>query len=129
MVREAIQSILAKFVDALNRGDAAGIASIYTEDAKLLPPNNPIIIGKQAIQEFWQGSIEMGIKGGTLETIDLDYSGDLACEVGVYSLDIQPEAGQVIKDVGKYIVIWKKQADGSWKYAVDMFNSDFPPPT
>ncbi len=129
MVREAIQSISVKFVEAMNRGDAAGVASFYNEDAKLLAPNNPMVIGKQAIQEFWQGGMEMGMRDLTLETMDLDYSGDLACDVGVYTFNTQPEGGQILKDEGKYIEIWKKQADGSWKLAVDMFNSDFPPPT
>ncbi|MFQ5962049.1 MAG: YybH family protein, partial [Candidatus Methylomirabilales bacterium] len=53
---------------------------------------------------------------------------DLAYEMGAYTLTIQPEGGQAQTDTGKYVVVWTRQADGSWKLAVDIWNSNAPPP-
>ena len=68
----------------------------------------------------------MGFKRATLHTADLEEHGDTAIEVGSYTLDIQPEGGNLITDIGKYVVVFKRQADGSWKLATDIFNSDMP---
>ena len=87
-----------------------------------------MLSGRQAIQEFWQGVIDSGIRGATVETVDLEELGDTAIEVGAYTLDIRPAGGEATQDVGKYVIIWKRQADGSWKWAVDIFNTNLPPP-
>ena len=47
---------------SLNHSDAEGLASLYSEDAKILSPNRDFIEGMNAIQTFWQGALEMGIK-------------------------------------------------------------------
>lgn len=128
-VRQAIEKANAKFVEAFSRGDAAAIAALYIEDAKLLPPNNPMVSGRQSIEEFWKGFIEMSVwREVILETVEVDYNGDLASEVGTYTLAFQPEGSQVIRDTGKYVVVWNRQTDGSWKLAVDTWNSNSPLP-
>ncbi len=57
----AIASVDEKFVAAFNRGDAAGLASLYTENGQILPSNSDFITGKTAIQGFWQAVLDMGI--------------------------------------------------------------------
>ncbi len=126
MVMQAIESTNDQLIEALRRGDAAGIAAVYPEDGKILPPNSPMLSGRQAIQEFWQGAINMGVKDATLRTGELEEIGATAIEIGAYTMDIQPAGGQAIKDTGKYVVIWKLQSDASWKIAVDIFNTDLP---
>ena len=128
MVTQGIRDTNRQFIDALARGDAAGVTAVYAEDGKLLPSNSPMLSGRQAIQEFWQGVIDSGIRGATVETVDLEELGDTAIEVGAYTLDIRPAGGEATQDVGKYVIIWKRQADGSWKWAVDIFNTNLPPP-
>lgn len=126
MVMQVIESTNAQLIEALRRGDAAGCAAAYPEDGKILPTNSPMLSGRQAIQEFWQGAINMGVKGATLRTVELEEIGTTAIEIGAYTMDIQPAGGQAMKDTGKYVVIWKRQSDGSWKIAVDIFNTDLP---
>jgi uncharacterized protein (TIGR02246 family) len=115
-----------QFRDALRRGDAAGCAAVYTDNAKLLPSNSPMLSGKPAIQAFWQEAMNMGLRGATLTTAELEDKGDTLIDVGAYTLDLQPPGGQATKDEGKYVVIWKRQADGTWKIHVDMFNTNLP---
>ncbi|MFQ5946580.1 MAG: YybH family protein [Anaerolineae bacterium] len=127
-VRQAIEAASTEFAEAFNRGDAAAVAALYTEDAKVLPPNSEMVDGKQAIQEFWSGAMEMGIRDFALKTVDVGFNDDLAYEMGTYTLNIQPEGGQATTDTGKYVVVWTRQGDGSWKLAVDIWNSNAPPP-
>jgi uncharacterized protein (TIGR02246 family) len=123
-VRDAIAAADEKFMAAFNRGDAAGLAALYTENGQLLPPNSDFVTGRQAIQAFWQGAMDMGIKSAKLEIVEVEGHGDTAIEVSKYTLS--GEAGQVL-DTGKYIIIWK-QVDGQWKLHRDIFNSSVPAP-
>jgi uncharacterized protein (TIGR02246 family) len=122
--RDAIAAGDENFMAAFSRGDAAGLAALYTEDGQILPSNSDFVTGRQAIQAFWQGAMDMGIKSVKLEIVEVEDHGDTAIEVGKYTL--QGEAGQVL-DTGKYIVIWK-QVDGQWKLHRDIFNSSMPAP-
>ncbi len=70
----------------------------------------------------------MGVRELTLETVDVEYLGDVAYEVGAYTLKIEPEGGQAATDKGKYVVVWKRQADGRWKLQVDIWNTNTPLP-
>lgn len=117
--RAEIASNNATFMAAFRRGDSAGMAAVYTEDAEILPPNLPPIHGKPAIQAFWQGALDMGIAEAVLETVEFEQVGDTAWEVGKGVL--KTKDGQVLDDA-KYIVIWKRE-HGAWKWHRDIWNS------
>jgi len=123
-IREAIADANKDFMVNFNRGDAAGMADLYTDDGQVLPPNSDFVIGKEAIQAFWQTLMDMGIKEAKLDIVEVEEQDDLAVEVSKYTL--QGEEGQVL-DQGKYIVIWKRE-DGQWKLHRDIFNSSLPAP-
>ena len=76
-----------------------------------------------AIREFWAGAIESGIRGGSLQTLSLQERDDLAVEEGRYTLKT---AEGDVADEGKYIVVHRRQSDGSWRYGLDIFNSNRP---
>jgi len=120
--RAEIASNNAAFMAAFKRGDSAGMAAVYTEDAKILPPNLPPMRGKPAIQAFWQGALDMGIAEAVLETVEFEELGDTAWEVGKGVL--KTKDGQVLDDA-KYIVIWKRE-HGIWKWHHDIWNSSQP---
>ena len=107
------------FIEYFNNGDAANLAHCYTEDAQLLPMNSEIITGHEAIQEFWQGTMDMGVKKGKLETVEVEGMGLFAYELGKYELYAD---GDLLLDQGKYIVIWKR-TDGDWKMYRDIWNT------
>jgi uncharacterized protein (TIGR02246 family) len=123
-VRRAIAAANERFMAAFNGGDAAGVAALYTEDGRLLPPNADVMAGKKAIQAFWQGAMDMGITSALLKIVEVEGHGDTAIEVSQYTLG---GAGGQVLDQGKYIVIWKRE-HGDWKLHRDIFNSSMPAP-
>src|SRR5262245_48125381 len=73
--RAEIDAANAKLVAAFNKGDAAAVAQLYTEQASALPPGAPMARGRAAIQAFWQGAIQSGGKNASLKTLQLDRFG------------------------------------------------------
>ena len=124
---QAIKAVSEQFVEAFNRGDAAAVAAIFIEEANLLPPNSPIIVGRESIQALYQGWFDAGVGDLQATVTDLHVNGDMAHDVGKYTLTIQPEEGEAIIDDGKYVEIWKRE-NGSWKMDVDIWNSSLPLP-
>lgn len=118
-VTKEIVEANAKFMEAFNAADAAGVAAVYTVDAKLFPPNSNIVEGQKAIMEFWNGAIQMGVETAKLETIIAKSYGNFALEEGFYKL-FGPE--NVLIDQGKYMVAWNK-IDGQWRINRDIWNT------
>ncbi len=129
MLQQAVQDTNREFMEAVKRKDPASVAALYTEDATLLPPNSEAIRGRQGIEAFFKTGMQMGISEATLETVDVEYLGDVAYEVGAYTMKIEPEGGQATVDKGKYVVVWKREGDGPWKLAIDMWNTNTPLPS
>jgi len=102
------------------------VSFYYTEDAKLMMPGMPIIEGRDAIKAAFAS---MGtIQDEKWNSLSIEGHGDLAYEQGTYSYTVIPPGMSVsMTDKGKFIVVWKKQADGAWKAARDIWNSDMPP--
>ena len=126
MVTQGTSDTNRQFEAAFNRGDAAGAAAVYTADGKVLAPDTPMITGAEGIQGYWQAVMDMGGKSVTLRTLNLDELGDTAVETGAATLNIQTESGDTVQAEAKFIVVWKRQADGAWKWDLDCFNFDAP---
>ena len=125
-VRQLIEEGHVKFSEAVRSGDATALASLYTEDAMLLPPNSPMIKGREGVEAFWAGGFQMGIKEIVLTIVEVIAMGDMVCEIGESEVTIQPEGMDAIKDRGKYLAIVKKAVDGTWKVYIDIWNSSLP---
>ena len=123
-ISEGIAAANADFMNTFKGGDGAGMGGLYTENGQLLPPNSDVVTGHSAISAFWQGAMDMGIKTAKLETVELEGQGDVAFEVGKYTLS--GGGGEVI-DSGKFIVIWKREGE-KWKLHHDIWNSSMPAP-
>jgi len=125
-VREArgdIEAANAKFTEAFARGDTKAFSAMYTSDAIAFPPDSEMIRGNEAIGDFWKATRESGVRGAALTTVEVSRSGDVADEVGTISLTIQPAGKEQTMAMAKYVVVWKRQADGTWKVHRDVWNS------
>jgi ketosteroid isomerase-like protein len=109
-------------MEAFGRGDAAGVARLYTPSAQLLPAHSDFVEGIAAIQRFWQGAMDMGLKEAVLESLEVEGYGETAHEMGRYTL--KTGTGEVA-DSGKYLVIWKQEG-GAWKLHRDIWTTSRP---
>jgi uncharacterized protein (TIGR02246 family) len=125
--KKAIAAANAKYGDAVAKGDAKTIRSLYTDNAYVLPPGMPAVHGGAAIEELWGGFFKAGAKAATLATEDVERSGDLAAETGTYTFTMQPEGKPAATTSGKYVVVWKHQKDGGWKLHRDIWNANAEP--
>lgn len=119
--RNHIEEASVKFVAAFNAGDGAALANLYSEDAALFPPGAERIDGRTAIQGFWQGAMDAGMKLDVLRTIEVESRGDIASEVGAFVLSVPGDSG-VSKVNGQYIVVWKRDGH-TWQLYRDIWNT------
>jgi len=99
--------------------------NFYAEDAQFLSPNQAAIIGRPAIQEAL-GQIAAGLRKLTYRSDKIEVSGDFAYAIGRHQLTIKTDSGAEIHDEGKYLVVYRRQQDGTWRAVADIFNSDLP---
>jgi len=111
------------FSDAFAKGDFKTLASLYAEDAIVLPPDADMVKGRAAIETFWKGVHDSGVKSAVLTVVDVKSSGELAAELGTAVLTIQAANQPETKQSVKYVVTWKKQKDGAWKLYRDIWNA------
>jgi uncharacterized protein (TIGR02246 family) len=106
------------FMAAFAEGDGAGVAALYTEDAKLLPPGSDPVDGRPAIAEFWQALIDSGVAEARLMIDEVENLGDTAYEISHYAMY---DGDGTLLGEGRYIVIWKS-TDAGWKLHRDLWN-------
>ncbi|MEE8191371.1 MAG: SgcJ/EcaC family oxidoreductase [Gemmatimonadales bacterium] len=119
----AIRAVLADFDALANAGNAAGIAELYAEDAIQMPPDAPSRVGRGAIL----ASMEETFGANTLQLTsiadEIEVAGDLAFVRITWDEGITPKAGGDTEQMhGNWLVIFKRQADGSWKMWRDMWS-------
>ncbi len=116
------------FVKALLAKDATAAANAYSETASLLPPNEPIITGRENIKNYWQGAIDAGLVDAKVKTIDASSDGDLGYEIGTFELKFKAEDGSIVTDTGKFTEILKRDDTGRWISIYGMWSANEPLP-
>jgi uncharacterized protein (TIGR02246 family) len=128
-VRRAIESTYTRYTAALRSGDAAAVAQMYTDNAIVMAPGFPAWQGRAGINAGFAGFFaQFAITDVRLATNDLIVSDGHVIEQGTYAWTLHPKTGNDITDNGKYLTVWERQADGSWKILRDMNNTDRPGP-
>ncbi len=105
---------------------AAYVKLYYTEDGTVLMPNMPPVQGRAAIQATLASFPP--VSEFKAEIVELDGRGDLAYVRGNYSMTMNQPGAPPVTDKGKYVEVWKKQADGTWKVNYDSWSSDLAAP-
>ncbi len=124
----AIRSADADCLKAWAAKDVDRVLSCYSDDASVLPSNAPIATGKEAIRALWSQLFETPgfALSWDISKLEVSRAGDLAYGHGTYELMVNDAAGNPVTERGKWVGVYKKQADGQWKMVVDIGNSDQP---
>jgi uncharacterized protein (TIGR02246 family) len=125
----AIRAADSALTAAVVAKDADRTAALYAEDAVLLPVAEPLIEGRAAIREEW--AKVNGIPGlaNRARLVRVEASGgSLAYTRGTYETTMLGPDGKPTVERGKWVTVWRRQADGSWRVAADIYNTDSPPP-
>ena len=117
--RAEIEAVNAKWAELFNKGDFAGMASLYTDDAIALPPGGGIVKGKAAIEAMLKRIAE-NVEHPKLTTLDVkSLAASAVREIGTFSSKGKGPTGQEI--TGKYLVVWEKVGT-DWKLTADIWN-------
>jgi uncharacterized protein (TIGR02246 family) len=122
-----VNAVAKAFHDGVANRDAAALASLYHDDARFLPPNTEPAEDREAIRAAMQQLLDMGARSLDIEPVDVRDAGNLTIEYGRYVLGIEPEGGEAMTDVGKYVVVHETRGDET-KILLDCFNSNSPLP-
>lgn len=125
---EQVSAADSAFNRAVDKRDAQAIAAFYTSDATLMPTAEPAIRGKAAIADEWEHILAIPGFSNTNRRQGIEVSGDLAYTWGSYSSTMVLEDGSNGVEPGKWLTIWRRQPDDRWLIAMDMYNTDIPPP-
>jgi ketosteroid isomerase-like protein len=100
----------------MRTSDATKIASWWTEDAIYIDRSEPTIVGRAGLESMLKGILAtMSLTKVSVNKDEISASGDLAYYIGSYEEALQPRQGVPLYNRGRFIFIWKRQADGSWK--------------
>jgi len=128
-VKAKIEAVNKAYAEVALTGDAAAAASYYDENAVILVSNMPMVKGRAGIEKMMAGWMQSGwkMKEFTNTTTSVEGAGDFAIQLGRYFQTFEMD-GKVMADTGKFVTVWRKQVDGSWKIAYDIWNTDIPDP-
>lgn len=116
----------AEWSNAATARDADRVTSFYAEDGIAYPPDAPAAVGHAAIKKVWEGyfaekTLRISWKA---DRVEVAKSGDIGTTGGASVISLVGPDGKPVKLTGKYVVVWKKQKDGSWKAIYDIWNGD-----
>lgn len=121
---ENIKKITESIGQELTEGDLEGVLSLYADDAILMPPNQPAIEGKEAFRLWQTAAFERSNSEMSIISEEIIVSGDWAFSRGVLTwASISKITGKKREGIGKYILTFQRQTDGSWKAKHDIWNS------
>jgi uncharacterized protein (TIGR02246 family) len=111
------------FETAVGTGNVDAIAALFAPDILALPPDGPVVTGREAVRQLWASAIsEHGMTSCQLTTDQLDVVGDLASEVGHATMTMAPPGGKSETATIKYLVVWKR-LNGTWLLHRDIWNA------
>jgi uncharacterized protein (TIGR02246 family) len=124
LATEGIRKFNESVTAAFRSKDAAAMASLWTENARLLPPGREPITGRPGVQAFWQSGFDQGAWDVVLESLEIKSLADgVAFEIGRNIVRVRTADGSSIDVAGKSLCIFRLESDGLWRADVDIFNA------
>jgi uncharacterized protein (TIGR02246 family) len=125
---KTLRELDAQWSKTAGAKDLDATVAFYTDDAVVMPGDAPVATTRQTIREVWAPMLAPNASvSWQVNQTEVARSGDVGYARGVYQLVMKDAAGKATTEQGKFLEVWKKQADGKWKCAVDSFSADAPP--
>lgn len=123
-VETMIRGLTQDLCMAFNTGNYDQVAALFSPEGVSMIPNRPIAEGTKAIEQVSRTLGEGGFEDLRFETERITHSGDIAVEIGRYSVVRRQGNGTMLADRGKYVHTWRRL--GAWLITVECWNSDLP---
>lgn len=124
----AIRATDAHWLAAAHAKDLDQTLSYWTDDVYMMPPGGPALVGKDALRRYVAGAFAIPDFSITWVTdrVWIAKSGDLAYAIGTDTIRVTSPDGKPVEEHNKAVTVWRKEPDGSWKCAVDVWNAAVP---
>jgi uncharacterized protein (TIGR02246 family) len=123
-VQSLIRNLSQDFVTSFNTGNFDQAATLFAQDGAFMAPHHDPAYGPKAVERLLRQFGEAGYEDLRLETVRVDASGDMAVEIGRYTVAIRQPDGTVMADRGKYVKAWRRL--GAWLIAADCWSTNLP---
>ncbi|MGA2415267.1 MAG: nuclear transport factor 2 family protein [Candidatus Sulfotelmatobacter sp.] len=123
-VQSLIRNLSQDFVTSFNTGNYDQAATLFAQDGAFMAPHHDPAYGPKAVERLLRQFGEAGYEDLRLETVRVDASGDMAVEIGRYTVAIRQPDGTVMADRGKYVKAWRRL--GAWLIAADCWSTNLP---
>ena len=125
-VQSLIRNLAQDFVTSFNTGNYDQVAALFTQDGAFMAPHHDPAYGPKAVERLLRQIGEAGYEDLRLETVRVESSGDLAMEIGRYTVAIRQPDGTILADRGKYVKAWRRL--GAWLIVADCWSTNLPTP-
>ncbi len=119
--QEAVAQQLKAMETAFARNDLMGVAALYADDAQMMDNRGLFVQGRKDLNEYWLGLKNVG-RGWTLSAAETGGQGELVYQVGTSDLRFLNRQGKEQRSVTHFVLLWKKQPDGSYKIYRDFLS-------
>ncbi len=107
---------------ALKQHDLEATVALFTDDATIIPPQSAMVTGTKEVRAFYARAFADKAFAVNREPTQVEVAGDMAYTIGTYRKEGTGEGGKTATEDGKYVLVWKRQPDATWKIAVDVWN-------
>ena len=122
LIRQRTQDYAAAF----NAKDAEKVLTFHSPEAIFMPPNAPVVRGREAIGDQYKKMFSEDATQLKMESTDIGGHGPIAYEGGTFSMNRRPADGPDTRDRGKYLFIWRKGSGDAWQIQYTIWSSDLP---
>jgi ketosteroid isomerase-like protein len=123
-VQSLLRNLAQDFVTAFNTGNYDQAAALFTADGAFMAPHYDPAYGPKAVERLLRHLGDAGYEDLRLETVRVESSGDMAMEVGRYTVAVRQSDGTIVGDRGKYVKVWRRL--GTWLIVADSWSSNLP---
>jgi uncharacterized protein (TIGR02246 family) len=119
-----IRNLAQDFVTSFNTANYDQVAALFAQDGVFMAPHYDPAYGPKAVERLLRQIGDAGYEDLRLETVRVEASGDLAMEIGRYTVAIRQPDGTILADRGKYVKAWRRL--GVWLIVADCWSSNLP---